>query len=182
MVDKVNMLFIVGSDNPVKINAVKNVVSKIWPDAKVDFVKVNSGVSGQPIGMEETIRGAVNRAKATLQHYSGKADFGVGLEGGITNNDPYGHFNMPWCAVIDKNGHIGVGCAGAIEIPPELMSKILSGKELGEVMDEKTGIVNSKRKMGAIGILTGGLLDRQRAYEVMVIYALAKFIKPEFYQ
>lgn len=177
------MMFVVGSDNPVKVNAVKNVVSKIWPKARVDFVKVNSGVSHQPIGMEETIKGAVNRAKATLKQYQGKADFGVGLEGGITENKPYGHFNMPWCCVVDKKGHIGLGCGGAIEIPQNLMKQILlSGKELGEVMDEKTGISDTKRKMGAIGILTGGLIDRQKAYEVMVIYALARFIKPEYYR
>ncbi len=178
------MLFVVGSDNPVKVNAVKNVVLKIWPSAEVVNVKVASGVSHQPIGMEETIKGAVNRAKATLKHYQGKnADFGVGLEGGITENKPFGHFNMPWCCVIDKKGHVGLGCGGAIEIPQNLMKQILEGnKELGEVMDEKTGIVNSKQKMGAIGILTGGLIDRQKAYEVMVIYALARFIKPEYYK
>ncbi|MCL5676274.1 MAG: inosine/xanthosine triphosphatase, partial [Patescibacteria group bacterium] len=81
-----------------------------------------------------------------------------------------------------KNGRAGLGCAGALEIPKSLVNKILNeDKELGEVMDEKTGIANSKQKMGAIGILTNGLIDRQKAYEVMVIYALARFIKPEFY-
>jgi non-canonical (house-cleaning) NTP pyrophosphatase len=34
----------------------------------------------------------------------------------------------------------------------------------------------------AVGILTAGLVDRQRAYEVLVSYALAPFLTPELYR
>ena len=33
----------------------------------------------------------------------------------------------------------------------------------------------------SVGILTGGLLDRQGAYEPLVMYALAPWIAPQFY-
>ncbi|MBI3981213.1 inosine/xanthosine triphosphatase [Candidatus Microgenomates bacterium] len=173
------MLIAVGSDNPVKINAVKNVVEKIWPGSQVIPVKVSSGVSDQPIGTEESIKGAINRAqKARIKI---DADFGVGLEGAVSEIKPFGFFNIPWCAVVDKKGKTGLGIGGGMEITISIEKEILKGKELGEVMDEKTGIKNSKRKMGAIGILTGGLLTRQKAYEMMLIFALTKFIKPDFY-
>lgn len=173
------MIFGVGSTNPVKIKAVHSVVKRIWKDAKVVSADVDSFVSSQPMGEEETVKGAINRAKNILANTH--ADFGIGLEGGITKvKDKY--YNMPWCAVIDKNGRIGLGCGGAMEIPAYIISEILKGKELGQVMDEQTGIKNTKQKMGAIGILTGGLINRQGAYEIMVIYALSKFIKPEFYK
>jgi non-canonical (house-cleaning) NTP pyrophosphatase len=32
-----------------------------------------------------------------------------------------------------------------------------------------------------VGILTAGLIDRQRAYEPLVTYALARWLAPEFY-
>ena len=175
------MLFAVGSLNPVKINAVKKVVIKIWPEAKVKSLNVESGVSNQPIGIRETMQGAINRAKKAMEQ-DWKADFGVGLEGGITNVSEYGYFNIPWCAIIDRNGVLGLGSAGGLELPDKIVADVLKGQELGFVMDEKTCIKNSKQKMGAIGILTDGLLDRQSAYETMVIYALSKFIKPEFYK
>lgn len=94
----------------------------------------------------------------------------------------HGYYNMPWCAIVNKKGEIGIGCAGAMEIPQKVIKEVLKGPELGDVMDRITGIENTKQKMGAIGILTNGLLDRQGAYEIMVIYALARFIKPEFYE
>jgi uncharacterized protein (DUF58 family) len=33
--------------------------------------------------------------------------------------------------------------------------------------------------VGAVGFLTAGLVDRRRAYEVLVAYALAPFLAPE---
>lgn len=46
---------------------------------------VPSGVSDQPIGHEETLQGAVNRAQAAAQAHTGQAtvEFSVGLEGGV---------------------------------------------------------------------------------------------------
>jgi non-canonical (house-cleaning) NTP pyrophosphatase len=35
--------------------------------------------------------------------------------------------------------------------------------------------------MGAVGILTDGLLDRERAYQTIVVYALARHLHPEWY-
>ena len=35
---------------------------------------------------------------------------------------------------------------------------------------------------GAVGILTDGMVDRQRAYEVLVMYALAPFVTPTLYE
>jgi len=41
--------------------------------------------------------------------------------------------------------------------------------------------VDVKRAAGAVGILTGGLVDRQEAYEVIVAYALAPFMSKAMY-
>lgn len=174
------MIVAVGSDNPVKVNAVKNVIRKIWPQSEVVSIKVSSGVSDQPIGTDETIQGALNRAQTACQ--KAQADFGVGLEGAVTEIKPYGYFNVPWCAVVSKTGKVGLGMGGGIEIPDDVKQEILKGRELGPVMDVKTGINEVKKKMGAIGLLTGGLVDRQQAYEIMLIFALAKFIRPDFYE
>ena len=48
---------------------------------------------------------------------------------------------------------------------------IRGGVELGHAMDALVGAHDTKRGAGAVGILTGGLVDRQRAYEVLVRYA-----------
>jgi non-canonical (house-cleaning) NTP pyrophosphatase len=40
----------------------------------------------------------------------------------------------------------------------------------------------TKHGKGAVGILTAGLVDRQRAYEVLVSYALAPLLTPELWE
>jgi non-canonical (house-cleaning) NTP pyrophosphatase len=53
---------------------------------------------------------------------------------------------------------------------------IRGGLELGHAMDRLIAEHNTKQGKGAVGILTAGLVDRQRAYEVLVSYALAPFL------
>jgi len=53
--------------------------------------------------------------------------------------------------------------------------------ELGVAMDRLVGATNTKHGRGAVGILTAGLVDRQRAYEVLIAYALGPFVAAEHY-
>jgi non-canonical (house-cleaning) NTP pyrophosphatase len=48
-------------------------------------------------------------------------------------------------------------------------------------MDRVTGEHNTKQNAGAVGILTAGLVDRQRAYEALVTYALAPFLSSDHF-
>jgi non-canonical (house-cleaning) NTP pyrophosphatase len=45
-------------------------------------------------------------------------------------------------------------------------------------MDEVAGEVNTKQRQGAVGILTTGLMTRQAALEVAVLFALTRFVQP----
>ena len=53
------MKIAVGSENPVKINAVKHAFKLVWPKKKWEVigVKVTSGVSDQPMSDVESIKG-----------------------------------------------------------------------------------------------------------------------------
>jgi non-canonical (house-cleaning) NTP pyrophosphatase len=61
------------------------------------------------------------------------------------------------------------------------VEKVLGGKELGDVIDEITGINGTKRKMGAIGILTNGFTNRQESWELALLYAMARKLRPDLY-
>ncbi len=77
----------VGSRNPVKINAVKDGFQVMFPGRKIVVYgyDVASGVPDQPVGHEETLQGAVNRAQAAAKAHDAEAtiEFSVGLEGGV---------------------------------------------------------------------------------------------------
>jgi non-canonical (house-cleaning) NTP pyrophosphatase len=58
---------------------------------------------------------------------------------------------------------------------------IRQGKELGEADDLVFNRSNSKQDNGAVGLLTGNVIDRAQLYEQAVILALAPFKNTEWY-
>lgn len=171
---------VIASNNPVKIQAVRNGFSRIFPDLnfQVDTVLVQSGVSDQPMTDAETMQGAVNRAK-NARGERPDADYWVGIEGGI---EPH-HEEMAafaWIVVISRT-MMGKGRTGTFYLPKSVVDLILEGKELGEADDIVFNRVDSKRESGAIGILTGGVVDRAKLYEHGVLMALVAFKNPQLY-
>ena len=164
----------VGSLNPVKVGAVRAVVVPLAPGVAVTGVLVPSEVPSQPWGDDETIRGARTRAVGALAKVP-HAELGVGLEGGVVDGDG-GLRTCAWAVVVDRAGVEGVGGSLAVPLPPAVAALVRGGLELGAAMDAHVGAENTKLGLGAVGILTGGLIDRQRAYETLVTYALAPFI------
>ena len=164
----------VGSTNPVKLAAVRAVLTRLVPSITIEPVAVASGVPDQPFGDEETIRGAIERARAAREKLDG--DFGVGLEGGVVEISDGSMRTCAWAAVVSRSGRHGVGGSLAMPLPESVAKLIRAGAELGHAMDQLTGMSNTKHSSGAVGILTAGLVDRQGAYEVLVAYALAPFL------
>jgi inosine/xanthosine triphosphatase len=172
-------LVAVGSKNPVKIDATRAVIARVAPVAFVEGIQVASSVRDQPWGDEETIRGARTRADAARRALS--ADLGVGIEGGVVE-DEYGVRTCAWAVVVDGHGRTGTGGSLAMPLPPVIADLLRSGLELGDAMDRLAGTHNVKQAQGAVGVLTAGLIDRQRAYESILTYALAQWLAPSFWE
>jgi inosine/xanthosine triphosphatase len=169
----------VGSTNPVKIAAVRAVIARVAPKATIDGIAVPSGVPEQPFGDDETIRGARSRARAARARLD--ADLGVGIEGGVVEESDGGMRTCAWAVAVSRDGRVGTGGSLAMPLPPAVARAIRQGAELGHAMDAVTGLHDTKRGQGAVGILTSGLIDRQRAYEALITYALAPLLAPEFW-
>jgi inosine/xanthosine triphosphatase len=164
----------VGSKNPVKIAAVRAVLARVAPHAAVEGVTVASGVPDQPFGDDETIRGALARARAAREKMN--ADLGFGIEGGVVEMPDGSMRTCAWAAVMSSDGRHGVGGSLAMPLPDAVARLIREGMELGHAMDAITGQRETKHGAGAVGILTAGLVDRQRAYEVLIAYAMAPLL------
>ncbi len=169
---------VVGSTNPVKIAAARAVLASLAPGATFESVAAASGVPDQPWGDEETIRGARARARAALEMTG--AELAVGIEGGVVEGEN-GMMTCAWAAVLHRDGRSGVGGSLAMPLPGAVARLVREGAELGHAMALVSGSHDSKRGRGAVGILTAGLVDRQRAYEMLVVYALAPFLAPEYF-
>ena len=173
------MKIAVGSKNPVKVKAVKNVLEKIYKEAKVFKVDVESGVSHQPFGKDETIQGAINRAKNA---YTNDFDLSMGIESGLmeTPNSITGYIDLQWCAIFDGE-KITLGVSSGFEYPPTVIKEVLNGKEVGDVMDKVTGVNNLGQKQGAVSYLSKGMLDRTENTEQCILTAMIPRMNEKIY-
>ncbi len=172
-------LVVVGSLNPVKIAAVAAVIARVAPDAEVRGLAAASGVPDQPWGDEQTIAGARARARQLLA--DSMVDLAIGLEGGVVEG-PNGEVRTcAWAVACGRDGREGVGGSLVMPLPARVAARLRAGEELGYAMDAEAQTQGTKHGRGAVGILTGGLYDRQGAYEPLVAYALAPFLAAPFY-
>jgi inosine/xanthosine triphosphatase len=178
----------VGSKNPVKVGAARSVMERVVAEGllpgitgvTVEGLEVPSGVSDQPVGDEETRRGALSRAQAALDGLNG-AHFGVGLEGGILKlaGEVY---TCAWCVIVDRSGNISAGSGLVMPLPPPIVRDLEAGFELGDATDRLFEVKHSKQAGGALGYLSKNLRSRQDAYESIFTYSLVKFLSPELYE
>ena len=173
---------LVGSQNPVKINAVKEAFEKHFGTVEVIGIKVTSDVPDQPIN-DETFIGAENRARKLVEidkEQNIGAKYFVGVEGGIVNQ------NNRWFAfggmcVINKKGKTAFGSSPHFELPDVVVEKLLDRIELGHVMDEIMKTENSKHKSGAIGFFTNGVMDRKELYVQGLLVSVVPFLHENLY-
>ena len=168
-------LVAVGSTNPVKVAAARAVLQRVAPAAAVRGVAVPSGVPEQPWGDDETIRGAVARARHARAAIPGAA-LGIGFEGGVVEQADGSVRSCAWAAVAAADGTTGVGGSLAMPLPPPVARLLRDGVELGHAIDRLTGATNTKHGGGAVAVLSAGRIDRQAAYEVILTYALTRFV------
>jgi inosine/xanthosine triphosphatase len=170
---------IVGSKNPVKIKATKNIMEKIYADVEISSVDVDSSVPDQPFGLDQTIKGAINRAKNA---FSDEFDLSVGIESGLmkTPNSLTGYIDLQWCAIFDGN-KVTIGVSSGFEYPPEVVKEVLGGVEVGDVMDRITGVDDLGKKKGAVSHLSHGMLDRTENTEQCVLTAMIPRMNEDLY-
>ncbi|WP_028399772.1 DUF84 family protein [Ectobacillus panaciterrae] len=147
----------IGSLNKTKIGAVRNVLT----DEELLPVAVPSGVAAQPFSDEETMNGAVNRARKALEET--EADIAIGLEGGVVET-AHGLFLCNWGALAARSGVTLLAGGARIKLPDEFLESLKQGQELSEVMDAYTKRKDIRSNEGAIGIFTSGYVNREEMF------------------
>jgi inosine/xanthosine triphosphatase len=172
---------VVASMNPVKISAVDRAFTRMFPDQqfRLESTLGDSGVSDQPLTDEATLEGALNRA-VNAREKEKSADYWVGIEGGIEFRDEEA---LAFAWIVTLSGEMtGKGRTGSFYLPTKVAALIREGKELGDADDIVFNRTDSKRQNGAIGILTGDVIDRAALYEHGVIMSLIVFKHPNYFR
>lgn len=173
------MLIAVGSTSDSKLRTARAVYARVDPSAEIVAVPVDSAVAAQPTHDGETIRGALHRARESRARLD--ADYGIGIEGGV-HHDEWGVWICAWVAVVDRSGHEGLGCGLRLRLPDWMAARAMAGEEVGDIVDALVGRDEAHEVLGAVGVLTRGLVERQAALEQALIAALAPFLSPDRYE
>jgi inosine/xanthosine triphosphatase len=182
---------LVGSRNAPKVDAVRDAFAAYFTGVDVRGVEVESGVPDQPIGWEEIVRGAMNRAARAFT--SAECDFGVGYEDGLVPV-PFtrtGYVNFGCCAIFDGARH-ALGFSSGFEYPRQCTERAAKARvPVGDTFDEVFSFLTgacppesapSSLTIGNVGMLTGGRLVRRDYTRHAVLCALAQLRHPQFYR
>lgn len=169
----------VGSTNPVKVGAVKNIFTQIFGYVEVEAIEPDLDLEKQP-KERSTVEGAMRRARFAIE--SACSDFGVGIEAGLFLNEHIGRqLDVQYCAVVDASGNMTVGHGPGFQYPPAVLEAVAKGEAVGDVMARITGIEGIGRKSGSIGYLTDGMMDRTSLTEIAVLMSLVPRVRVELY-
>ena len=173
----------IGSKNIVKIEALKETIKDydFLSDTEIIPKEVNSDVSDQPMTIDETVDGAINRAKASYSN----CDYSVGIESGFmkVKSAKTGYMEITICAIYDGKD-TSLGFSSAFECPPKVMKNIIDDNQdltqacnsVGLTADPKLG-----QAQGIVGILTKGRIKRKDYTRQAITMALIQLDNKELY-
>lgn len=187
LTDKGVLRVTLGSRSPAKLAAVAAALTLVEESLAaagedpftVDLVGVNaaSGVADQPWGEAETRQGALNRAEAALA-LEPATHLSVGIEAGVVQEPGWPLWTFAWIIVLDRSGARGAARSATFAVPDELAAGVRDGSELGDALDAAYGLRRAKDGPGAVGVLTGGLVDRPELYRTAMLLALTPWLQP----
>jgi len=113
----------------------------------------------------------------------GDADYGIGIEAGLMWNEEVRDFlDVQYCAIVDKRGRVTLGHGPGFAYPPAVVGKVKAGGTVSEAMEDLTGKKGIGRTTGAIGLLSGGRMDRTKLTEAAVLMAMVPRIRKDLYR
>jgi len=172
----------IGTKNGIKIGALRETVSgyDFLKNAIVEGIEAGSGVSNQPKNLEETVRGAKNRARDA---FSG-CDLSAGIEDGLMEvlDSRTGFMNVTVCAFYDGKQYY-LGISAAFEYPPRAVELVKNGLDINQAFYQMklTDDPQIGSSRGAIGILTKGRWQRKDTVKQAIVAALIQLDNKNLY-
>ncbi|MFA5551897.1 MAG: inosine/xanthosine triphosphatase [Trueperaceae bacterium] len=176
-----------GSRSPAKLAAVAAAFALVGErltatgynpfELSLEGVNAASGVADQPWGEADTRQGALNRAEAALAA-GPTAQLALGIEAGVVEEPGWPLWTFAWVVILGRDGVRGAARSATFAVPEQLAAGVRSGLELGDALDAAYGLRRAKDGPGAVGVLTGGLVDRPELYRTAVLLALTPWLQP----
>lgn len=177
----------IGTKNQAKIQALQESLEEVqcFDDFEIHSFAVSSGVSEQPLSLEETISGAKNRATASFLLPVPTPDYGFGIESGLIKapGTRTGFLNICVCCIYNGDEYY-TGCSTGFEVPFPILQRVIEDTlDLSQACIA-SGISSNQRigeEEGLIGILTKGKINRQEYTKQCIHAALLQIINHVWY-
>ncbi len=179
------MRIAVGSQNKVKIAAVEQAIAlypSLFTHPTIEGANIQVPEFGHPKSMQETVEGAIYRAKEAFSNCT----YSIGLEGGLIEvpHTHSGFMEVGACAIYDGKT-IYLGLSPAYEWPVPVTQLILAGKadasqafrQLEYTTHDKLGAAPG----GIIGLLTHGRMSREDFTKYSLMMAIIQLEQAVFY-
>ena len=178
----------VGTASELKLRAVRRALCTFLKSESAHGIvvcgfEVESGVPDQPLGADQMLQGAKNRARRAREAWrvqedarEGASVAALGIESGLV--PVLGEFfDIPLAAVQAPDGRWGFGMGAGIHVPAALAQEaLIPGNELGEVIRRRAhgGEKDPHR------FLTEGAVRRENLIEEAVRLALHAAFGPRY--
>jgi inosine/xanthosine triphosphatase len=160
----------VGSKNKTKVNAVVEILHDypMFNGAEISGIDVQIEQFGHPKSLDETVAGAVNRAKQAYENN----DYGFGIESGLMTvpQTKSGYMEVAVCVIYDGK-QIYMGLSQGYEWPKKVLDKILEGMDGSQAM-KTTGLTQYEKLGEHEGIFSKGRTNRTEYNKGAIVMAL----------
>jgi inosine/xanthosine triphosphatase len=167
------MKIAIGTTSKLKVHALEEALDKLDIKEKVLATKTNSGISNQPFGYDEIIKGAKNRAQIVLKEFD--ADIGVGVENGLVEIGE-NYFDIACIFLSTKDGETSTAFSSAILMPKWIIDEI---KEKNTEVGEITMRLSGDTEKDGFKYFTDGVITRKEALIPAIIFAFSKILNKD---
>jgi inosine/xanthosine triphosphatase len=170
----------IGSRNRAKTEGVRRAFEHFLLDVEFKELDVTTMVKSQPMSMDETVKGARQRAELAITKEG--ADFGVGVEAGLAELVEGFFLNVQIAAIADTADHLSFGCSSGFPIPTRFVERLKQNREeLDRYTHELAGAKKVREEEGIVYRLSGGRLSRVEMTEQCVSMALIPWMNAKLY-
>lgn len=170
------MLVAVGSENPIKTQAVEQALARLFPGVRIRVQGVSVPQGPPPFTDQAILQGARRRAAHALQRVP-QAAFGVGIEAGVHPATDGSWWMVAWVVVEHVQGEGNASRAGAFRLPPHLARQLARGQPLHQALQAADPRTEAQRRAhGLVGVLSQGALTRKDLYTQAVILAFLPWV------
>jgi inosine/xanthosine triphosphatase len=149
---------VVATGNEMKVRAAKKAFSMIGI-TRVERIDAETGIPPQPIGLEETLIGALKRSIHAWRNCEGC--FGAGVESGLLPYpSPTGYIIQQVAVVVSPDGKVSLGTSQGFELYSHEANIVSTGTELSKVASSYRKFTVIKENLGYIGYMTHGIVTR----------------------